>query len=117
MNSHGVQYCRRIIGELTPNQYTELRDMMNEISEYGGDPDGLLIYATDQAHGHAARNWAYLKAVLNTLISRGTKTQEEAVAADAPQAAKAKRSDVARASPKPVYNPFLDMLREEGVVE
>lgn len=73
----GVSDLQQYIGEPTSAQWEELRSFLDVLGENG---DELLSWAVKEACDHGARNWAYVRKVLNNLAIRGIKTVEQAEA-------------------------------------
>lgn len=73
----GVSDLQQYIGEPTSAQWEELRSFLDVLGENG---DELLSWAVKEACDHGARNWAYVRKVLNNLAIRGIRTVEQAEA-------------------------------------
>lgn len=58
------------------------RNLEEAISFLDDLPEDILRYAVDKACERNARNWAYVKAILNRIIASGQKTLAEVKAAD-----------------------------------
>ena len=118
----GVSDLQRYIGEPTPAQWEELRSFLDVLGENG---DELLSWAVKEACDHGARNWAYVRKVLNNLAIRGIKTVEQAEAnreqktedhakPTQPRKVTAQQYSQRDYSGEPEINDLVDWMKEES---
>lgn len=67
-----VVYATNNLLPMTPNNLDELVSFREQLS------DDLIIYAIDEACGNGVRKYAYVKSILNDLVSNSIKTVGEA---------------------------------------
>ena len=79
-----------VYGYAMDNLYHLSPTAMQELASYRADlGDDLTRYAIDEGCAHGARNWAYVRTVLEGLLQNGIKTVGEAKAAREKRTAKA----------------------------
>lgn len=61
-------YCARNLAHMSPGNYQELEHYRPDLSEE------MIRHAIDDACGHSARSWAYVRKILNEYIRKGYKS-------------------------------------------
>ena len=94
---------KRYIRPMTDRAWEELHVFLDEL------PEEVIVWAVEDACSHGATSWAYLKKVLDGMLTGGVRTVAGAEARSA--AARASPGKRGFQGPKPYVNPFDDMLK------
>lgn len=89
-------YCAKNLGHMSPGNYQELESYRPDIKE------DMIRHAVDDACGHSARSWAYVKKILNEYLRKGYKSLGDVLEAEE----KAKKNEGKGQSEKPAENPL-----------
>ena len=106
--SKGIRAIRDNVPTLSSGNFEEIREFID-----AGITDDLLCWAVDEAMAHGACNWSYIRAVLNSMLTNNVTTVAQAKQLSAQKAEqRRKRQETKESGVKPVYNPFLDRIKE-----
>lgn len=89
-------YCVNNLGHMSPGNFQELDSYRPDLT------DDMIKHAVDDACGHSARSWAYVKKILNDYIRRGYKSLGDVLAAEG----KGEKTSTKAQPEKPSENPL-----------
>lgn len=69
-------YCANNLSFMSMGNFQELESYREDLT------DDMIQHAVDDACGHAARSWAYVKKILNEYVRKGYKTLGDVLAAE-----------------------------------